>query len=175
MQLTTEQSKIVDSLPLPDGKKEFLSKVALAVMQADPEMHGINPRVMLAQAILETGWGSSSLAWRYNNLFGMKYWGEGKATPPIRTSEYAGRGDPYTINARFRAFDSLLESVQAYIADISSDPWYKDATRYPHDDSKYLNGLLNGKMAYATTPTYKSMILNIIEKFHLRQLTRLPT
>ncbi len=48
--------------------------------------YGILPSIIIGQAILESDWGQSSLASKYNNLFGIKSFGHSKVT--LDTQEF---------------------------------------------------------------------------------------
>ncbi|MFZ1393969.1 MAG: glucosaminidase domain-containing protein, partial [Trichococcus flocculiformis] len=70
--------------------------------------------VMMAQSILESGWGTSALASAPNyNLFGIKgnYNGE---SVNMGTLEDSGGQNYYPINAEFRKYPSYAESLQDY-------------------------------------------------------------
>ncbi|MED7623990.1 UNVERIFIED_CONTAM: N-acetylmuramidase, partial [Lactiplantibacillus plantarum] len=54
-----------------DAQTEFLNKAAKQAVKA-AKKYGTYPSVMIAQAIVESGWGQSALAVNVNNLFGMK-------------------------------------------------------------------------------------------------------
>ena len=54
-----------------DEQAEFLNKAAKQAVKA-AKKYGTYPSVMIAQAIVESGWGQSGLAVNANNLFGMK-------------------------------------------------------------------------------------------------------
>lgn len=65
-------------------KQSFTRKYLPAARMAG-ELYGMNPVVILAQAAIESGWGESVLATRYNNFFGLTgygvtnaYWHGGK-------------------------------------------------------------------------------------------------
>lgn len=62
--------------------------------------------LLLAQAALESSWGSSRIARDGNNLFGMLTWGE-NAVPLPSNSDGSGH--------RYANYDSILDSVRAYI------------------------------------------------------------
>ena len=53
------------------NKQEFIEMVG-AWAKKDMEVSGVLASITIAQAILESGWGSSELALHANNFFGMK-------------------------------------------------------------------------------------------------------
>lgn len=86
--------------------------------------YGVLPSTVAAQAILESGWGASSLTTLANNLFGIKgdYNGASIIMP---TQEYIN-GQWITINASFRKYPSRNESIE-------------DHGRFLNDNSRYHN------------------------------------
>lgn len=85
----------------------FLKKAARQAQKA-AKKYGVYPSVMIAQAIVESGWGQSTLAVQANNLFGMKaddHWSG--PTYTARTREENSKGKSYYINAAFRKYSSF--------------------------------------------------------------------
>lgn len=84
----------------------------------------ILPSVTIAQAILESNWGKSSLAREAKNLFGIKaskdWTGE---VYKKQTKEQKSTGEVYTITADFRKYGSYLESIKDHDQFFVSTPW----------------------------------------------------
>lgn len=77
--------------------------------------------VMIAQAILESGAGTSGLSRApYYNLFGIKGSNSG-ASITLPTAEDNGQGQLYTINAAFRVYPSYRESLEDYVELIQTE------------------------------------------------------
>lgn len=70
----------------------------------------------LAQAAIESGWGTSRFAYEGNALFGQWGWSDDVITPHKVRKELGNYG--------VRAFDSPMASVTAYIHNINSHPAY---------------------------------------------------
>lgn len=128
--------------------------------------------VMIAQAILESGSGGSTLSRApYNNLFGIKgtwYSEDGQGhTADFATQEDDGTGAHYTINAGFRAYNTTADSLQDYANLLSKDMRYfysgalKSHTESFSDAAFFLQG------RYATDTTYASQLLDLIETYDL--------
>lgn len=128
--------------------------------------------VMLAQAILESGWGTSSLASEPNyNLFGIKGDYNGQ-TVEMDTLEDKGNQDYYQIKAEFRKYPSYAESLEDYAALIKngtswdsnyySGAWKSNASTY-EDATAYLTG------RYATDSAYNTKLNRIIEAHGLAE------
>lgn len=65
----------------------------------------VNPNIVLAQAILETGWGNSELFKKSNNAFSIKYFGKG--CPADKCIVYGGN--------KYRKYKSIKDSFTDYI------------------------------------------------------------
>lgn len=72
--------------------------------------------LLLAQAALESSWGSSRIAREGNNLFGVVTWGEDAVALPSN-----GEANGH----RYANYDSILESVRAYIVMLNRLPSYE--------------------------------------------------
>ncbi len=70
----------------------------------------------IAQAILESGWGTSRFAQAGNALFGQWTWDDASGIVPAARA--AGR------NHSVRAFDSLADSARAYLFNLNTHPAY---------------------------------------------------
>ena len=125
--------------------------------------------VMIAQAILESGSGSSRLSKPpNNNLFGIKgsYQGESVSLP---TQEDDGTGNCYTITAQFRKYPSTAESLQDY-ADLLTKtnaayyaPARKSNAKTYVEACDYLQG------HYATGTQYSRSLQSLITTYDLTQ------
>lgn len=130
--------------------------------------------VMIAQAICETGYGSSTLSKEpNNNLFGIKGTYNGQSVS-IRTFEYYN-GVKYYTTAEFRKYDNIAQSLQDY-ADFltgagNSRSWaynfYSGVRRSNTTSYKDATAWLTGR--YATSPTYAATLNTYIEKHNLTQ------
>ena len=144
--------------------------------RADMKKTGILASVTTAQAILESGYGTTSLAMEAHNLFGMKAtlsgntwksaW-DGKTFDKETQEYYSGRW--VTITATFRAYDSIEESIadhSAYLRGAKNG----SALRYRgvignKDYTATLRLIKNG--GYATDPNYVSKLVSIIKRYNL--------
>lgn len=148
-------------------KQEFLNKI-IPIIQNENSKRG-NPlynSVVIAQAICETGWGSSSLMIKANAIFGIKATGNWKGKVyNARTKEYYDR-NAYNIVDCFRAYNSFEESVADYFNLICNSSRYKKAL-YTNNPTECITAIKNG--GYATSPVYINTIMSIIDNNNLRQ------
>lgn len=128
---------------------------------------GLYASVMIAQAILESGSGSSGLSKPpYNNLFGIKGSYKG-ANVVLMTSEDDGTGHEYDISAAFRRYPSTKESLQDYADLLKRDmgsfyapAWKANAPTYVQA-CNYLQG------HYATDTSYSGKLQGLILAYNL--------
>ncbi|MCC8435498.1 N-acetylmuramoyl-L-alanine amidase [Brevibacillus sp. M2.1A] len=140
---------------------EFISKVAPAAVD-DMQKHGVPASLTIAQAILESGWGTSELATKANNLFGIK--GTGPAGIYQKVSpEYVDNKKIEKLSD-FRKYNNWLESVQDHTAKLLEPRYakvlgasYRAACQAIQD------------AGYATDPNYAQELIKRIEKYKLDQ------
>ena len=142
-------------------KQAFISKVAKAVKKYALS-YGIKVcSPVIAQAILESGWGESKLAAEYHNYFGLKcgtLW-KGKSVN-MKTQEEYEPGVKTTISDNFRVYGSLDDGVKGYFEFIQ-------LARYQNlkgitDPRKYVETIKAD--GYATSSTYVDLIMKLIEE-----------
>ena len=114
----------------------------------------------IAQAILESGWGTSALARKSNNLFGIK----GKGAN-YKTFEYIN-GKRVDIVDSFKVYPDWETSVADHsnlflrlsrYQNLIGERDYKTACRKVYEDG------------YATAPNYSSALISLIEQYKLYQ------
>lgn len=150
---------------------QFIEKIGETSREVG-QKNGIYSSVMIAQAILESGSGNSSLASEPNyNLFGIKGKFEDQSVS-FRTLEQDDAGSSFQITAEFRKYPSYKESLEDYAKllkqGISGNqdfykPAWKDQTESYKDATKYLQG------RYATDKQYAEKLNAIIEAYELTE------
>ncbi len=124
---------------------------------------GVDPKVLVAQAALETGWGSHVIprgAGSSFNLFGIKAdsrWSGDSAQ--VSTLEYRD-GVPLREKAHFRAYDSYADSFRDYLDFLRSNPRYQEALAQRNDSEAFVSELQQA--GYATDPRYSDKITRIM-------------
>ena len=166
--VTTISYQEADNLSEIDQKQShFLSAIKQGAMDGAKE--GVLPSITAAQAILESGWGSSELAKApNNNLFGIKDsedWNGESVT--VLTQEYVN-GGYITVNAAFRKYASWNDSVVDHAKFFTSTEWRKDNYRKVVNETDYRIAAQELKNAgYATDPTYPGKLIRLIEAYKL--------
>ncbi|NVY96859.1 glycoside hydrolase family 73 protein [Lactobacillus sp. DCY120] len=155
------------------GDAAFLNYLGLSAQKL-ANNNGLYASVMVAQALLESGWGTSSLAQAPNyNLFGIKGSYQGSAVN-FSTQEDNGSGSLYTIKSNFRKYPSYKESLEDYVRLIRSNGrTYSGVWRHNADSYKVATQFLTGR--YATDTTYNQKLNSIIERFNLTRFDQAPS
>ncbi|MFR7864086.1 MAG: GBS Bsp-like repeat-containing protein, partial [Streptococcus salivarius] len=156
-----------DPSEIDQNQSYFLSAIKQGAMDGAKE--GVLPSITAAQAILESGWGSSELAKApNNNLFGIKDsedWNGEIVTVP--TQEYVN-GDYITVNAAFRKYASWNDSVVDHAKFFTSTEWRKNNYRKVVNETDYRIAAQELKNAgYATDPSYAGKLISLIEAYKL--------
>ncbi|HIZ52744.1 MAG TPA: LysM peptidoglycan-binding domain-containing protein, partial [Candidatus Enterococcus avicola] len=158
----------------PQAFISMVSQHAVSIANAND----LYASVMIAQAIIESGWGGSTLSQAPNyNLFGIKGSYQGQ-TVYMSTLEYLN-GQWVTKNEPFRKYPSFAESFadNAYtLRNVSlqhgvyyyAGAWKSNTTSY-RDATAWLTG------RYATDPSYASKLNNVIEAYQLTRFDTLAT
>lgn len=134
---------------------------------------GVEPRFLVAQAALETGWGKSMIRQQdgsnSHNLFGIKATGWKGASANVTTTEYVN-GKATREKAGFRAYDSFEHSFNDYVRLLESNDRYSKAIQVAGttgDSERFVNELQ--RAGYATDPQYARKINQIARKVQTYQ------
>lgn len=159
---------VLDELPQrrdwqPAGRAEFVRDLLPHAEQAADQL-GVDPRVLVAQAALETGWGQHVIrdgsGMSSNNLFGIKATGGWKGQRlSIPTLEYAD-GVARRQRENFRVYDDLAAGFGDYVKLISGSERYSEALKNAEDPDAYLDAIQEA--GYATDPDYANKIKAIL-------------
>ncbi|MEY3807294.1 MAG: flagellar assembly peptidoglycan hydrolase FlgJ [Pseudomonadota bacterium] len=144
--------------------EEFIRRLYPLAVQAGHEL-GVEPKVILAQAALESGWGRSTIknsngdnSFNLFNIKADKAW-QGKQAQ-VATLEF-DQGIPKKINAGFRSYNSFQESFKDYVAFIKNNPRYGDALKKAGNAEQYMAELQ--RAGYATDPKYADKVMSIYQ------------
>lgn len=148
----------------------------LAQAEARRRNKWVLPSICIAQAAIETGWGTSRLMSKANAFFGIKWTrGCGYNAYSSKTNEVHD-GNTCTITAAFRAYDSLADSVKDYYDLLTGLSYYRDMVNNPDYktavwgiDNNGDDNAKDGIFMYATDPDYQSKIVTIIESYNLTE------
>jgi flagellar protein FlgJ len=144
--------------PVSARVEAFVAKVWPHAQKVGREL-GVDPRAIVAQTALETGWGRSTITAHgqtANNYFGIKATGGWRgASVATDTQEFAD-GAFRTERAAFRAYDGVEQSFRDYAALLKRSPRYASALNAGDDIRGFAAALQRG--GYATDPAYARKI-----------------
>jgi flagellar protein FlgJ len=130
---------------------------------------GIEPRLLLAQAALETGWGGAvpqhADGSPAHNLFGIKASGAWRGARIEKWTLEHEDGTAVRRRDEFRAYPSSAASFADYVDLISNTPRYAPALASAADPDAYARAVQAA--GYATDPAYADKWLSI---YHGRRL-----
>ncbi|WP_200771412.1 glycoside hydrolase family 73 protein [Enterococcus faecium] len=134
--------------------------------------YGVLPSIILGQAILESNWGKSTLASKYNNLFGIKAYGDQKKVS-LETKEFVNE-EWITIQGDFKVYDSWEQSMddhtQLFVQGVDWNPALYEKVITATNYQEAAQALQDA--GYATDPGYAQKIIQVIETYHLNQYDR---
>lgn len=138
---------------------EFIEQIAKCVKKY-AYVYGIEVHSpIIAQAILESGWGKSSLASKYHNYFGLKCgssW-KGKSVNMATKEEYKV-GTLTNIRDNFRVYDSMEAGVKGYFDFINTSRYANlKGVKNPEEYVKRIKA-----DGYATSSKYVDNIMRVI-------------
>lgn len=132
----------------------------IAIEQMD--RHGIPASITLAQGLLESGAGSSPLAQRSNNHFGIKC---GSSWLGATTTHFDdGR------NECFRVYESVRDSYEDHSQFLHKERYMRLYRLSVTDYKGWARGLKS--CGYATSPTYADRLIGIVELYELNRFDR---
>ncbi|MBO8441387.1 MAG: glycoside hydrolase family 73 protein [Firmicutes bacterium] len=144
-----------------EDKENFIKKVAPYAVYVQKKTH-VLASIQIAQAILESNWGQSTLSKKYNNYFGIKASG----TNPfviMNTEEYINNRY-VTVKAKFARFDNIGESFMMHAELFTQNKRYENVV----NASNYIQAAYALKNAgYATDISYTHKIISLIKSYHL--------
>ncbi|WP_458380263.1 glycoside hydrolase family 73 protein [Sinorhizobium medicae] len=148
------------AVDISGSKAEFVNALLPAAIE-ESKRTGVDPRIIVAQAAQETGWGKSAPG---NNFFGIKSHGKGGGQS-LNTHEYVN-GKRVNVKDSFRTFGSPGESVRGYGDFILENPRYKGLREAQGLDAQLAALQASG---YATDPNYSSSVGAIARGIQLPQ------
>jgi flagellar rod assembly protein/muramidase FlgJ len=151
-----------DTDAAPSATPEAFVASISSTAKAVAEELGIDPRIVIAQAALETGWGTSV---KGNNLFGIKSHSKEDGLM-VRTHEVVD-GMRIKVRDNFRQYDNYDESIADYGNFLQQNKRYK-----PMLQAATLREQVEalGKSGYATDPEYADKVMAIAKSKRLDSL-----
>jgi flagellar protein FlgJ len=154
-------------------QKEFLGTVATAA-RTSQRRYGVPASVVIAQAVLETGWGTSQLAHTARNYFGMTCGPNGGG--PIATGCHVGtdrvcdRSGCWPSAASFRVYRTMADSFADHGRQLKTNPRYRSAYKARSKPATFVKRM--ARAGYATDPGYAQRVIAIMNKYKLTRYNK---
>ncbi|KJZ63248.1 flagellar assembly peptidoglycan hydrolase FlgJ [Pseudomonas fluorescens] len=158
-------------IPLAPAKKAFSSadefvNTMLPMAKEAAERIGVDPRYLVAQAALETGWGKSVMRAQdgssSHNLFGIKAGSSWKGDSARAITSEFRNGEMVKETAQFRSYDSYKDSFHDLVTLLQTNNRYQDVVKSADNPEQFVRELQ--KAGYATDPDYASKISQIAKQ-----------
>lgn len=142
--------------------EEFVANIMPYAKLAGEKL-GVDYKVIIAQAALESGWGKSLNA---NNLFGIKAGSDWQGMSQEKQTREFVNGIEENQQAKFRGYQSYADSFSDYVQFIQSSQRYQSALSKDNISTEkgpvakfYIHGL--HKAGYATDPEYTDKVMSV--------------
>lgn len=151
---------------VPAGTQAFIDWAA-PMARTTFAVFRVPASVTLAQAILESGWGRSSLSVDGNSYFGMKCFGSpGRVATGCRPyATYECDAGCYSTSASFRVYLAAGYSFIDHAISLATLSRYANAFNYVNDPDQFAVEIHRG--GYATSPTYAEDLIRLMHQYDL--------
>lgn len=146
-------------------RQQYIDSIADAAIKSTQGTK-LFPSVLIAQAILESGDGNSSLSRPpHNNHFGIKATSSWKGARVYKSTREYLNGKWVVVNEPFRAYPNTVASLKDRNKLFNLNRYKKvhEATT-PEEQAKAIHDA-----GYATAPTYASSLVSLIERYNLKK------
>lgn len=161
--VSQKPARVIDnSTPVSRSSADEYIERFNAIAIQEMNSNGIPASITLAQGILESGSGNSSLARQANNHFGIKC-----------TSEWRGKTifkDDDHKDECFRVYSSPDESFRDHSEFLKRKRYAQLFELDKNDYRGWANGLKDA--GYATNPRYAELLISLIERYDLARYDR---
>ncbi|MHB8249551.1 MAG: flagellar assembly peptidoglycan hydrolase FlgJ [Acidithiobacillus sp.] len=137
--------------------RNFVESILPAVQTAAQRL-GVSPKAIIAQAALETGWGTHVAG---NNLFGIKGGGSWQGSSLAELTHEVRNGLSQTETAAFRTYDNMAASVHNYASLLLHNARYQGALGQGDNVGAFATALQSA--GYATDPQYASKVVAVAQ------------
>ena len=146
-------------------QEQFIARIAEAAMESH-ETTGIPASVTIAQAILESYWGSSRLAREANNFFGLKAQTKPGPAGVIWLDVWEAIDGYNTLQREpFRVYSDVTESFVDHGRFFVENGRYAGALAARNDPRRFVREITQA--GYATDPTYAGKLIALMDRYDL--------
>ena len=148
------------------AKEDFIDRIRPHAQELQAS-YGVLPSIIIGQGILESNWGQSTLAAEYNNLFGIKAYGDEEKVN-LETQEFINE-IWVTIQGDFRVYDTWEESMddhtRLFVDGVTWNPRLYENVLLASNYKEAAQALQDA--GYATDPDYAEKVIHVIETYEL--------
>ena len=160
---------------VPPVTREAFIKDAVGPARESMRVYKVPASVTIAQAILESGTGVSTLTRVDHSLFGMKCFGS-PGIVAVGCRDYATHecdsNGCYPTHASFRAYTNEAQSYTDHGLMLATLARYRPAFSYTYQPDKFAMALQAG--GYATSRSYAKNLIALMKKYNLYQYDLKP-
>lgn len=164
-------NKTTTESPAINSPQEFVSKLWTAAKTAASVL-GTDPKILLAQAALETNWGKKILPHGKEsssfNLFNIKADNSWSQKTTMATTFEQQDGVIAKVKASFRSYNSYAESFKDYVNFLKQNNRYSEALSKVANPQQYIQALQ--KAGFATDGNYADKVLKIFSSNMFKKL-----
>ncbi len=141
------------------------------IAQKESSKSGIPTSIILAQAILESGFGNSSLCKRSNNHFGIKWKKSGDGDFVYSFDDDYDKNGKH-VPSKFMKYESARESFSHHSKFLIQKPNYQELFKYKRTD--FINWAYGLRACgYSTDKTYGVDLIKLIRRYKLNKYDNL--
>jgi hypothetical protein len=164
----------LNNAPLLPAEQAAFIRTAAEAARLTEEQTGVPASVTIAQAILESSWGSSRLARENNNYFGIKAKGRlGPASVVWYDVWEVIDGADVVQRQPFRAYHTAAESFIDHGRFFLRNRRYADALAVRDDPRQFAREI--DLAGYATDPDYSDKLIALMDRFNLYAYDQPPS
>jgi LysM repeat protein len=146
-------------------QEQFIGSIAEAAVES-ADQTGVPASVTIAQAILESYWGSSRLAHDANNYFGIKAQSRGGSAGSLRLDVWEVINGRNVVQSQaFRAYNTIAESFVDHGLFFLENGRYASAMAVKDDPRRFAVQI--NRDGYATDPSYASKLIGLMDRYNL--------
>ena len=150
------------------GNPDAFIQSLMPYAQAPAQKLGVDPRLLVAQAALETGWGKSLERDGHGfNLFGIKAGKSWEGEQTVHPTHEVYNQQIVREKSAFRQYESVQESFDDYVQLIERR--YEEATKAKGSPQEYMKHLAQN--GYATDPAYADKVLAVYNSSRFKSVS----
>lgn len=151
---------------------EHFAQSILPYAKQAAAMLGVDPKILIAQAALETNWGKKIVGGTAasHNLFNIKASTDWDKKTVTATTLEEKNGLLFKEQAHFKSYDSFAESFADYVETLKAHARYQSALTQAKSPEQFAQALQTS--GFATDKDYAAKIMSIFDSSYIKELIR---